>query len=250
MTVAGENTVLTEIKAVGPGYPLEGRIDHSNASDASQPRRPTGIPDARNGVGWTSDCWRGCSLEWGNGFRWDSGAFASRRHLIEEPESSVGFLNLGPRLILNAGRSGIDGLVQVGSRVSYRLAVSGDADRVQAFRSIAAARIGPGQRVEDVRDARPEIRSALERAEKFLGLSALLSVILAAVAVALAARRYLRRHLDGCAVMRCLGASQGLILRLHVQQFVILGTGSKRVGLRRRGSGAGGIAVLLTPWWV
>ena len=115
------------------------------------------------------------------------------------------------------------------------------------FASIAAARIGPGQRVEDVRDARPEIRSALERAEKFLGLSALLSVILAAVAVALAARRYLRRHLDGCAVMRCLGASQGLILRLHVQQFVMLGLAASALGCVAGAAGQAVLSALLTP---
>ena len=126
------------------------------------------------------------------------------------------------------------GLITVGSRVTYRLGLAGTVEAIRAFRAFAQARLGPGQRVEDVRDARPEIRSALERAEKFLGLSALLSVLLAAVAVALAARRYLKRHLDGCAVMRCLGASQGLIVRLHVQQFVALGFAASRGGLHRR----------------
>ena len=66
----------------------------------------------------------------------------------------------------------------------------------------------PGERIEGIRDARPEIRSALERAEKFLSLAALVSVVLAAVAIGLAARRFLQRHLDACAMMRCLGASR------------------------------------------
>jgi predicted lysophospholipase L1 biosynthesis ABC-type transport system permease subunit len=58
----------------------------------------------------------------------------------------------------------------------------------------------------------PEIRSALERAERFLGLAALVSVVLSAAAIALAARRFVRRHLDACAVMRCMGARQALIV--------------------------------------
>ena len=123
--------------------------------------------------------------------------------LLEDPETSVGFLNLGPRLTLNLADLASTGLVTAGSRVSYRLGVAGAPAVVATFRDQAGALLGPGQRVEDVRDARPEIRSALERAERFLGLSALLSVLLAAVAVALAARRYLRRHLDGVAIMRC-----------------------------------------------
>ena len=67
-------------------------------------------------------------------------------------------------------------------------------------------RSSAGQRMETVRDLRPEVRQTLERAEQFLGLAALVAVLLAAVAVALAASRYLRRHLDAAAMLRCLGA--------------------------------------------
>ncbi len=77
----------------------------------------------------------------------------------------------------------------------------------------------PGQRMENVRDLRPEVRQTLERAEKFLGLSALVAVILAAVAIALAASRYLRRHLDTAAMLRCFGASRRRTLALFVLQF-------------------------------
>ena len=77
----------------------------------------------------------------------------------------------------------------------------------------------PGQRMENVRDLRPEVRQTLERAEQFLGLSALVAVILAAVAVALAASRYLRRHLDTAAMLRCFGAPRRQALALFVLQF-------------------------------
>ncbi len=60
-------------------------------------------------------------------------------------------------------------------------------------------------------------------AERFLSLAALVSVALSAVAIALAARRFLRRHLDGCAVMRCMGARQPEIVRLYLLHFVTLG---------------------------
>jgi putative ABC transport system permease protein len=245
MTVAGENTVLTEIKAVGPGYPLKGRIAIRLRPDA-QPGRPQGIPEA--GTVWVDDRLLG-RLDVGIG---DALGVGERRFriaalVVEDPETSVGFLNLGPRLTLNLADLQSTGLIAVGSRVSYRLGVAGAPAAIAAFRAQAERTIGPGQRVEDVRDARPEIRSALERAEKFLGLSALLSVILAAVAVALAARRYLRRHLDGVAIMRCLGASQGLILRLHVAQFVVLGLLASALGCVLGVAGQSVLAALLRP---
>ena len=73
-------------------------------------------------------------------------------------------------------------------------------------------------------------RQVLDRAQRFLGLATLLTVILAAVAVALAARRYMQRHLDACAVMRCLGITQGGLLRLHAGLFVWLALLAARFG--------------------
>ena len=49
--------------------------------------------------------------------------------------------------------------------------------------------VSAAERMEGVRDARSEVRVALERAQRFLGLASLLSVVLASVAVALAAAR-------------------------------------------------------------
>ncbi len=85
--------------------------------------------------------------------------------------------------------------------------------------------------MENVRDLRPEVRQTLERAEKFLGLSALVAVILAAVAVALAASRYLRRHLDTAAMLRCFGASRRRALALFVLQFGALGLAASAAGI-------------------
>jgi putative ABC transport system permease protein len=245
MTVARESTVLTEIKAVGPGYPLKGRIAIRSEGDA-EPVRPQGIPEP--GTVWVDDRLPGrLGVAIGDALGVGERRFRIGAQVVEDPETSVGFLNLGPRLTLNLVDLPSTGLIAVGSRVSYRLGVAGPPAAVAAFRAQAQRAIGPGQRVEDVRDARPEIRSALERAEKFLGLSALLSVILAAVAVALAARRYLRRHLDGVAIMRCLGASQGLILRLHVAQFVVLGLLASALGCVLGVAGQSVLAALLTP---
>jgi putative ABC transport system permease protein len=59
----------------------------------------------------------------------------------------------------------------------------------------------------------------------------LVAVILAAVAVALTASRYLRRHLDTAAMLRCLGASERRTLALFVVQFAVLGTLAGMVGV-------------------
>jgi putative ABC transport system permease protein len=75
------------------------------------------------------------------------------------------------------------------------------------------------------------VRQTLDRAEKFLGLAALVAVVLAAVAIALAASRYLRRHLDTAAMLRCFGAAQRRTLALFVVQFAVLGVVASLVGV-------------------
>jgi len=58
--------------------------------------------------------------------------------------------------------------------------VAGDSEQVERYRNWAEAQIKPGEKIEDVRDARPEIRQAMERAEHFLGLAALMAFCLRA----------------------------------------------------------------------
>jgi putative ABC transport system permease protein len=245
MAVAGERSVLTEIKAVEPGYPLKGRIAVRTAAGGPA-QRPDGIPAP--GTLWADErLLARLELRIGDAVEVGERSLRIAAVVLEDPETAVGFLNLGPRLILNRQDLESTGLIQVGSRVTYRLGVAGEPPALAAFRAQAQRALGPGQRADDVRDARPEVRTALERAEKFLGLSALLSVLLAAVAVGLAARRYLRRHLDSCAIMRCLGASQGLILGLHVQQFAALGAIASAVGCAVGFAGQAVLSALLTP---
>jgi putative ABC transport system permease protein len=221
MTQFAGRTLLSEVNAVSPGYPLRGTL-RIRRSGTGADVAPEGVPAP--GDVWVDDrLLRRLDLAIGRHISLGEREFTVSAVVSEEPESSAGFIHLGPRLMMNAADLPSTGLIQTGSRVSYRLFAAGATPAVEAFRAFAARSIGPGQRVEDIRDARPEIKSALERAGRFLGLSALMTVILAGVAVALAARRFLQRHLDACAVMRCLGASQQMILRLHVLEFAMIG---------------------------
>lgn len=245
MALAGERNLLVDVRAVDEGYPLKGEL-----AIADQPRqqgRPVRSAPPP-GTAWVDEpLLARLELAVGDPVALGKTSFRIAGVIVREPESAVGFINLGPRLIFNGADLPATQLIQPGSRINYRLMAAGPAAQVEAFRQFAAANLGPGQRVEGVRDARPEIRSALERAEKFLALSALASVVLAAVAVALAARRYLQRHFDSCAMMRCLGASQGLIMRLHGELFLALGVVASALGCLLGLAAQAGVALVLQP---
>ncbi len=242
MALRGDLSTLAEIKAVGPGYPLRGELRVTERLFEPD-RRADAVPPP--GEVWVDERLY-TSLDLGAVDRITLGnrEFRVSAIITHEPGVEMGFLAGAPRVLLNAEDLASTGLIQPGSRVRYRLDVAGSEDAVARYREWVRMRLQPGQRLEGIRDARPQLRSALDRAQRFLNLAALTSVLLAAVAIALATRRYLQRHLDGCAVMRCLGAPQSLITRLYVMHFTMLGLLAAAAGVA-----TGALAqTLLTTW--
>lgn len=224
----GLATQLAEIKAVSENYPLRGALRIApglNAPDAKTqavPRVGEAWPDER--LATALNLSKGSRLALGNA-RMNIDAI-----LTLEPDRGTNLLALAPRLMINLADLPATGLIQPGSRVSYRLHLAGEPRAVAGFSEWAKAWLGRGEKLESLDNARPEIRNITERAQRFLRLAALLAVILAAVAVALAAERYMRRHLDGCAVMRCLGASGAQLLLIHGGEFLLFGFLATMVG--------------------
>lgn len=221
MALAGEHSQLVGVKVVETGYPLRGRLRVApglNRPDADA----VGIPPA--GTVWLDErASTALSVAPGDTLQLGEARLRVNAVLTFESDRGMGFFSMVPRLMLNATDLPATALVQEGSRVAYRLHMAGEPPALAAMQQWLAARVERGQRIESLETAQPEVRGALERARQFLRLAAMLAVVFAAVAVGLAARRYLRRHVDGCAVMRCMGATQAQLLRLFLGEFVLLG---------------------------
>src|SRR5690606_10596079 len=80
---------------------------------------------------------------------------------------------------------------------------------------------------------------------RFVNLSALVTVLLAAIAVAICARRYVARHLDTVALMKSLGAAQRLVLAISVLELAAIAIGAAIVGALIGYGAQEGIAYLL-----
>lgn len=228
MVVRGDDNHLAEVTAVEPGYPLRGttRIARERADREEIPRA---IPDA--GTVWGDErLLAQLGLRIGEQVRIGERQFAVAALLTQDPSLTLSVLGLGPRLIMAHSDVASTGLVGAGSRVLHRLLVAGPRAEIDAYRAWAAPRLENGVRLEGVRDARPEVRSALERAERFMGLAALAAVALAAVAVMLAVRRFNERQLDVCAMLRCLGAGQWRVFRLQLVQLLSVGVLASAAG--------------------
>ncbi|MFD0738163.1 ABC transporter permease [Lysobacter koreensis] len=227
---AGDNERLQlgDLRALGGGFPLRGEfriVDRANVE-----RRADAIP-ARGSV-WLSRAGADTlDAQLGDTIAVGDSRLRLAALVVQEPDAALDYFNVAPKVFLNLADLPATGLVQEGSRIRYRLVVAGDASAVDRFVRAAKPALGRGQRLETVGDARPEIRSALDRAGRFLGLAALVSVVLAAVAVAMAARRHSERHLSGTAVMRCLGASQRTLVGIHVGELLLLGLIACTIGV-------------------
>ncbi|MCO5096733.1 MAG: FtsX-like permease family protein [Rhodocyclaceae bacterium] len=228
MTAANGASHLAGIKAVEPGYPLRGAL--RTAPGLNQPDAETRETPARGSVWLDERLASALEAKTGDVVKLGKASLAVSAVLTLEPDRGVNFFNIAPRLMMHADDLSSTQLVQVGSRITYRLHLAGDGEAVAAYQAWAEKRLERGERIESLDNARPEVRSALDRAEKFLRLAALLAAVLAAVAVGLAARRFMQRHLDGCAVMRCLGARGSQLLRIYLGEFLLFGAISSALG--------------------
>ncbi len=228
MVSGNGNAQLAEIKAVTANYPLRGRLRAApmlNAADAEVHNGPAA------GEVWLDErLTSALGVAPGAAMRLGALNPAMGAVLTQEPDRGINAFALAPRLLMNLADLAASQLVQPGSRIRYRLHVAGEDAAVAAFERAIEPRLGRGEKIENLDNARPEVRNLIERAQRFLRLAALLAVILAAVAVGLAADRYMRRHLDACAVLRCLGAREVQILIIHGGEFLIFGLFATLVG--------------------
>lgn len=228
MAAAGQGVQLVDVKAVSAGYPLRGSLRVADARNAPD-RLTREVPPS--GSVWVDErLAQALDLAPGDTVQLGRLSLAVGAILTLEPDRGINFFGLAPRLLMNLDDLQATGLVQPGSRIRYRLLLAGTPRQVADFRAWAADGLVRGESIETADNARPEIRTALERAERFLGLAALLAVVLAAVAIALGVRRYVQGALDGYAVMRCLGATQATLQGLVLRQFLLLALLASGVG--------------------
>ncbi len=219
---------LVSVKAVSAAYPLRGQLTLAGAPGNKETRR-SGAPE--RGSVWVDPALLGVlNLKLGDTLLLGDAGLRIAQTIVNEPDRGTGFASFAPRVILNEADLPATGLVQPASRVSYRLAVAalGGSDQpVQQFVDWAEAQVKGanlrGLRIESLATGRPEMHQTLDRASKFLNLVALLSALLAAVAVGIASRDFASRHLDDCAMLRVLGLPQRGIALQYIAEFGAVG---------------------------
>lgn len=229
MALGSDGAQLVGAKAVEAGYPLRGSVRTADRTDADE-EEARGIPDS--GEAWLdARLFALLRIQPGDPVQLGDLKLRASRVITWESDRGANFFSLLPRVLINAVDLPATGLIQEGSRVTWQLQVAGAPDDVASLRASLRGRLERGQAIESVENARPELRPALEQAKRFLSLAALSAVILAAVAVGLGAHAYMEKHLDACAILRCLGLRQSALATLVGMEFLMLGLGASAIGI-------------------
>ena len=239
----GESSSLASVRPVTPSYPLLGRLK---------------VADAPFQEGYETDTTPGPLEAWpearllaqlgakvGDKLRVGSIELTVTRVLDYRPDQGSSFVGLSPTLLMRMEDLAATGLVRPGSRMNYAALFAGDAAAVAKFRQQLIAIKKSSERLVELSEASPQTRSAIERAGRFLNLAALVTLLLAAIAVAIAARRYVARHLDTVALMKSMGASQRLVLQISLIELLMISLIAAVIGIAIGYGAQAGIGLLL-----
>lgn len=226
--LAGEKIQLVEVKAVGNGYPLRGELCNAPAPYAAE-TTTSAIPAA--GEAWVEPrLLQILQIEPGTTISLGQRALTISKVLTYEPDRGGDFFSVAPRVLINIDDVAVSGLIQTGALVNYRLLIAGEHRDVDALQRWLTTQLQAGEQLLTINEGRPELRSALQRAQDFLGLAAMISALLAGVAIATSARRFAQRHLDASAILRCFGATQRAVITLFGLEMLWLALLASTVG--------------------
>jgi len=229
MVFAQDNMLLSSLTAVSELYPLRGELLVSttmNANDAVAAHAPS------DGEVWLAE----------NGFdklgvtigdTLDVGvkSFVVSGMITQIPDASFGVFNSGPILFLNQADMHKTELIQPGSRLNYKYLFAGEEDNILDFEQWIKPQLNDDQRWYDVTSQESPLARALNRADKYLALASMLGIVLAAVAVAVASRRYSQRHQPTVAVFKAMGASKSYVTKVYCLHWTLLSLLSIAIGL-------------------
>jgi putative ABC transport system permease protein len=207
---AHEQTQLLDVQAVDQHYPLRGKLELRDAAG----RTRNGHAPAAGEVYLDHRALVALGLQVGQPLQLGGRELTIAAELVRQPDGGE-LLALAPRALMSLADAEQAGLLGVGSRARHRLLLAGTPTAVQAWRDWAQTVALPqGAQLITPEQTQERMRTSFDRAGAFLRLTALLSALLAGIAIALSAQRYARRKTAEVALLRALGTPRRRVLGL------------------------------------
>lgn len=220
MAVVGEETALTQIKAVDDAYPLLGALE----LEAGTLAEALAVQDGAPGAVMDKVLVDRLGLAVGDRFRLGVKEFRLGAVLLREPDSANGGFSLGPRTIVRTVDLEGSGLLEPGSlfETEYRLVLPPGTDLAAMEARAEAEFANAGMGWDDSRRAAPGVERFVERIGSFLILVGIAGLAVGGVGVQAAVRAYLDGKVATIATLKTLGAEGRLIFRIYLLQIAVL----------------------------
>jgi putative ABC transport system permease protein len=221
MVSRGEAFQLATLRAVDAAYPLRGEVRIADRPfEAGAPRAAQPPPGA---VYVDQELLTLLNAQVGDAVQIGESTFRIAGVVVEEPGQLAGVFGFAPRVFLRADEVAATRVLQPGSRLTYLYQFAGEAEPLAAFSAALKPALESTQRLIGSRDGVETLRGAFANADRYLQLTALISLLLSVAAIAIAAHRHALRHYDQAALLRCMGATTAQLRVLYAVQLLVLG---------------------------
>jgi len=216
---ASDKFLLSSVKAVSNEYPLRGDLQVANKL-YGQPLATKKIPE--QGEAWVEDrVLNELNIELNQFIGVGEKSFKVTRVLVYEPDRGNNFYSFTPRILINWQDIEATQVVKPGSRVIYRYLFAGDESQLSSLKQSLATSLQLNQQFVTVESANQALTNTLERAYRFLNITALIAVLLGAIAAALVSFQYANEMTYQYALLRCLGLKSKQMVAAVIIPFIV-----------------------------
>ncbi|WP_227680052.1 ABC transporter permease [Psychrobacter sp. HII-4] len=212
MVVSAEQTLLTQLKAVSPAYPLYGDVELASGQPLWQQLTADSIivaPEVLNGLGATV----------GDVVTIGDGRFTIRDVLTKEPDRPLSAFGFGGRVLMQQQALAATNLLGQRSRVNYRIEMAGDAETIAAQHATLEQLLvsHPDIELSDAQSADTSVSRISDNVLMFLKLLVIAVLLLSAVAMYGVISAFVSKEQPNNAIRLALGEPLASLKRSYYQ---------------------------------
>ena len=202
MVSRGDAFQLATLRAVDAAYPLRGAVRIADRPFEAGTPRPAQPPPGAIYV--DQELLPLLSARSATRVQIGEATFRIAGVVAEEPGQLGGVFGFAPRVFLRADEVEQTRVLQPGSRLTYLYQFAGEPEPLAAFSAALKPALDSTQRLIGSREGVETLRGAFANADRYIQLTALISLLLSVAAIAIAAHRHALRHYDQAALLALL----------------------------------------------
>lgn len=203
---------LVLVKAADSSYPLYGDLV----------TEPAGLKPTKGHILVAPRLLELLNLKVGEQIDIGDGTLTISGTLVQEPDSGFNPFQITPRVLISIEDAPSTGAIQIGSRLTYRDMFAGSRQAIDTFKEKYDTQLRSDQRWYTLDDDSGAVGKTFKRAQQFLLLSVLLTLLLAIAAVVVSMTHYCRSRHQLIAVLKTLGAGRNALRKWIIGQWLVI----------------------------